>query len=48
MFVGRVAWFIYWDEGSKLAKSFVESVNGLDTRDFYNNNQIGVAFLSGC
>ena len=47
-FVVRVACFIYWDEGSKLAKCFVESVDGLDTFDFYGNNRIGKAFLGGC
>ena len=48
MFVGRVACFIYWDEGSQLAKSIFESVDGLDTFDVHGNNQICEAFLSGC
>ena len=39
MFVGRVACFIYWDEGSQLAKSIFESVDGLDTFDFHGNNK---------
>ena len=48
MFVGSLACFIYWNEGSQFAKSLFESVDCLDTFDFYGNNQIGEAFLSGC
>ena len=48
MLVGRVACFIYWNDGSQLAKSLCKSVDGLDTYDFNGNNQIGEAFLSGC
>ena len=44
MFVGRVASVIYWDEGSQLAKSLLESVDGLNTFDFHSNNQIGGCF----
>ena len=47
MFVDRVACFIYWDEGSQLAKFLFESVAGLDTFDIHGTNTICEAFLSG-
>ena len=47
MFLGRVECVIYWEECSKLAMCFFESVDGLDTFDSLGNNQIGEAFLGG-
>ena len=48
MILVMVVCFIYWDEGSQRAKSFFESVDGVDTFDFHGNNQISEAVLSGC